>query len=107
MFKSNLRMIDTSHPNLRIIETRQNSHQRGYNYKWKQARERFLRHNPLCRFCEEKGITTEATVVDHVIPHKGDKKLFWDQSNWQPLCKHCHDSTKQRIERQNEKNTNK
>ena len=32
-----------------------------------------------------------ATVVDHIIPHKGDQKLFWDTRNWQPLCKPCHD----------------
>jgi 5-methylcytosine-specific restriction protein A len=30
-------------------------------------------------------------VVDHIIPHKGDKDLFWDSNNWQPLCKTCHD----------------
>lgn len=34
---------------------------------------------------------TPATVVDHVIPHKGDKKFFWDENNWQPLCKRHHD----------------
>ena len=34
---------------------------------------------------------TPATVVDHIVPHRGDKKLFWDQSNWQPLCKEHHD----------------
>lgn len=33
-----------------------------------------------------------ATVVDHIIPHRGDQKLFWDRSNWQALCKSCHDS---------------
>lgn len=32
-----------------------------------------------------------ASVVDHVIPHRGDKALFWDSDNWQPLCKPCHD----------------
>ncbi len=32
-----------------------------------------------------------ADVVDHIIPHKGDQSLFWDSSNWQPLCKHHHD----------------
>jgi 5-methylcytosine-specific restriction protein A len=35
---------------------------------------------------------TAATVVDHVIPHKGDKALFWDESNWQPMCAPCHSS---------------
>jgi len=29
--------------------------------------------------------------VDHIEAHKGDECLFWNQSNWQPLCKECHD----------------
>lgn len=33
----------------------------------------------------------EASIVDHIIPHKGDKQLFWDRDNWQPLCKKHHD----------------
>lgn len=37
------------------------------------------------------GRLTQATVVDHIVPHRGDQKLFWDESNWQPLCKPCHD----------------
>ena len=41
-----------------------------------------------------------ATVVDHIIPHKGDSDLFWDESNWQSLCKRCHDSFKQKEEKQ-------
>lgn len=40
-----------------------------------------------------------ATVVDHIVPHGGDLKLFWDVKNWQPLCKKCHDSMKQRLEK--------
>ena len=31
-----------------------------------------------------------AREVDHIEPHKGDDTLFWDQDNWQPLCKPCH-----------------
>lgn len=38
------------------------------------------------------GIITEATVVDHIKPHRGDQKLFWDRGNWQALCKSCHDN---------------
>jgi len=26
-------------------------------------------------------------------------KLFWSRSNWQPLCKPCHDRDKQAIEK--------
>ncbi|WP_347472778.1 HNH endonuclease signature motif containing protein [Clostridium kluyveri] len=29
--------------------------------------------------------------MDHIKAHEGDEKLFWDESNWQPLCKSCHD----------------
>lgn len=72
--------------------------QRGYDYRWQQARERFLAANPLCRFCAERNRTEVATVVDHKIPHRGDQSLFWDQSNWQPLCKPCHDGEKKRQE---------
>ncbi len=33
------------------------------------------------------------------MPHRGDRKLFWDSGNWQSLCKKCHDKHKQREER--------
>lgn len=70
---------------------RGNSSERGYGSKWRAERARFLRHNPLCAECLRHGRVTPATVVDHIIPHRGDMTLFWDQNNWQPLCKQCHD----------------
>ncbi|WP_338056068.1 HNH endonuclease signature motif containing protein [Thermanaerosceptrum fracticalcis] len=39
----------------------------------------------------KQGKIVPAIVVDHIRPHKGDYELFWDESNWQPLCKQCHD----------------
>lgn len=77
----------------------QSSTQRGYGYKWQKAREQFLHQHPLCAYCERSGMVTAATVVDHKVPHRGDQALFWDQDNWQPLCKPCHDSVKAREER--------
>lgn len=71
---------------------------RGYNYKWQQARERFLKANPLCCYCYRNERVSIATIVDHIIPHRGDQALFWDESNWQPLCKPCHDSVKAKEE---------
>ncbi|WP_371738619.1 HNH endonuclease [Alcanivorax quisquiliarum] len=68
--------------------------QRGYGGKWQRERLRYLTANPLCRYCEAEGRVVEATVVDHIIPHRGDQKLFWNRKNWQPLCKPCHDSVK-------------
>ena len=46
--------------------------------------------NPFCVKCYEEGHITMATVVDHIKPHRGDRKLFWDRGNWQPLCEHHH-----------------
>ena len=44
------------------------------------------------RTCDAEGLVTPSTTVDHIVPHKGDRTLFWDRTNWQALCKPCHDS---------------
>lgn len=49
--------------------------------------------------CEKDGVFEAATVVDHIIAHRGNQRLFWDKSNWQGLCKKHHNSTKQRMEK--------
>ena len=77
---------------------RKNSNERGYDYRWRKSRELFLQLHPLCKFHEDKGKIVPANVVDHIVPHRGDMKLFWDVKNWQPLCKQCHDSAKQKME---------
>ena len=64
---------------------------RGYNRRWQTARKSYLEAHPLCVQCAKQGKYVRATVVDHIVPHRGDQKLFWDQNNWQPLCKSCHD----------------
>ena len=64
---------------------------RGYNRRCQKARKSYLEAHPLCVQCAKQGKYVRATVVDHIIPHRGDQKLFWDQNNWQSLCKNCHD----------------
>lgn len=64
---------------------------RGYNAEWRKARAAFLKRHPLCVECQREGKLTPATVVEHIIPHRGDPQLFWDEGNWQALCKGCHD----------------
>lgn len=64
---------------------------RGYGHAWRNARAAYLRKHPLCVECQRNGLAVPATVVDHIKPHRGDMKIFWDRDNWQPLCKHCHD----------------
>jgi 5-methylcytosine-specific restriction endonuclease McrA len=38
-------------------------------------------------------------VVDHKKRHHGNPILFWDRSNWQPLCPDHHDIVKQAEEK--------
>lgn len=78
---------------------RQSAQQRGYTSTWHKARSAYLKLHPLCVMCAKSNRTRAATVVDHIIPHKGNTELFWARDNWQPLCKRCHDSTKQAQER--------
>ena len=72
---------------------------RGYNSRWRKARATYLAHHPLCVMCAKENRVTAASVVDHIVPHKQDQRMFWDTANWQPLCKSHHDGTKQQIER--------
>jgi len=44
------------------------------------------------------GLIREATICDHVIPHRGDRDLFWNGET-QSLCAPCHDAIKQSEER--------
>lgn len=80
-----------SYQRKRSDERRGSSSKRGYNYQWQRVRLQHLRNEPLCRYCLAKGLVVEATVVDHIVPHKGDHDLFMDPDNHQSLCKSCHD----------------
>lgn len=69
--------------------------------RWVKGRVVHLDRHPLCVMCLVRGVTRAATVVDHIIPHRGDAKLFFDsEKNWQSLCDHDHNTHKQRLEKQ-------
>lgn len=72
-------------------EEQRRAEDRGYTQKWRKASRRYLQGHPLCVQCLKRGRYVRATVVDHIVPHRGDQVLFWDQDNWQALCKPCHD----------------
>lgn len=69
------------------VERRPSARRRGYNRKWEQARAAFLAQHPVC--CMPR-CGAPATHVDHIVPHRGNAKLFWRRSNWQPMCASCH-----------------
>lgn len=78
---------------------------RGYGGRWQRERLIFLQLHPLCIMCEQQGRVTVATVVDHIIPHKGDTALMWDWNNWQPLCATHHNRDKQSADKGGNKRT--
>jgi hypothetical protein len=39
-----------------------------------------------------------ATLVDHLYPHRGDTRLFWDKRFWVSSCTDCHSGPKQAAE---------
>lgn len=71
-----------------------------YNSKrWRSLRESQLAKHPYCQCPHHANQYIKAEVVDHIIPHKGDTRLFYDKDNLQSLTKSCHDKFKQSEER--------
>jgi 5-methylcytosine-specific restriction enzyme A len=68
---------------------------------WKRRRLAQLADEPLCKFCQEDGRVTAATVADHVVKHNGDRDSFFNGA-LQSLCDEkpwlCHSRRKQQIE---------
>ena len=83
-------------------EPRRSAAARGYTKRWARATKAFLVRYPLCGMrpnqqrpvmsrCFDAVRRTPATLTDHVVPHRGDSALFWDEANnWQALCRDCH-----------------
>lgn len=79
-----------------------------YNSKsWKRLRlTALVRDNYLCVECLKQGITTDAKVVDHIIPIKADWGKRLDIKNLQSLCAKCHSlKTIEDLKRQREPHT--
>ncbi|KVL66593.1 HNH endonuclease [Burkholderia ubonensis] len=91
---------------------------RGYGYAWQKLRAEHLAKHPHCVYClreidmvgwspadvvlacAERGIAEPVgTIGDHIVPHRGDRRLQLDRDNIQTLCKPHHDGEKQRLER--------
>ena len=55
--------------------------------RWKRGRVAHLAAEPMCRQCG-----SVASVVDHIIPPKGNEAAFFDEANWQSMCAGCHNA---------------
>jgi len=89
-------------------EPRLSAYARGYTKRWDKAAKAFRVQYPLCGMrpggqvpvmsqCYLEQRVTAATQTDHVVPHRGDRTLFWDREhNWQSLCDACGGRKSQR-----------
>lgn len=61
---------------------------RGYTNEWYRESKAWLAAlgSPQCA-C---GCGRQADMVDHRVAPKGDMRLFWDRSNWQPYNGLCN-----------------
>ncbi|WP_200956644.1 hypothetical protein [Rhizobium sp. Root1204] len=90
-------------------DRRETAAERGYGHRWQKGRAAFLAlpENQFCERCKELGILNIGhlrldgspqtnpkrmhLVVNHRIPHKSNKQLFWDRLNWEVACPDHHD----------------
>jgi 5-methylcytosine-specific restriction protein A len=62
---------------------------RGYDRRWRETRNAYLREHPFCEQCQADGRCRVAIEVDHVVPmSRGGDRLDWE--NLQALCRPCH-----------------
>ena len=74
-----------------------------YTARWRKLRLKiFARDGFVCAgtgiICTGKGQEPDAPICDHKRPHRGDPKLFWDETNLQTVCHAYHVKEKQRLE---------
>lgn len=68
---------------------RQSAAVRGYDRKWARLALSELIAEPFCAMCG-KTYPRKDMVRDHIVPHRGSRRLFNDPANRQTLCRWCH-----------------
>ena len=64
--------------------------------RWRTLRDAIrLRDRYTCKLCKRLCVGKGESAVDHIDPHRGDERKFWDETNLQLLCSQCHNTTKQ------------
>ena len=58
--------------------------------RWRKESSEFKKVHPLCAECLRHTKIVPSEVTDHIIPHPLHD--FWDQHNWQALCRSCNNS---------------
>ena len=76
-------------------DERPSAAKRLYGERWRRRVAAWLKEDGH-QFCVgyPKGLHGErlvaAQTADHIVAHKGNMDLFWDEDNWQPMCISCN-----------------
>lgn len=81
-------------------EKKETGRTKGYSVEWEKYRWRFLYHNPRCYACG-RDKTNMSIHIDHIVAHKGNEELFWNETNYIPLCHSCHSVVTGRYDKYN------
>jgi 5-methylcytosine-specific restriction enzyme A len=65
--------------------------------RWRKRRADQLAREPFCKLCAARGVSSFATVADHVESHRGVWNDFW-LGKLQSLCSNCHKSAKRLVD---------
>lgn len=72
--------------------------------RWQRLRRKVLKRDGYT--CQATGVlltgvppAPDSPVVDHIVPHRGDARLFWDAHNLRAVSKAWHDGVKQSLEK--------
>ena len=68
-----------------VHEPRENSNDRGYDYRWTKVRDMYLMKHPVC---EDATCGEVATQVHHMVSMR--KGGSHNETNLQALCASCH-----------------
>jgi 5-methylcytosine-specific restriction enzyme A len=58
--------------------------------RWRAVRLAQLQAEPLCRYCQERGMVTPAKVCHHIDPKTKDDPATFYSGPFASLCEPCH-----------------
>lgn len=70
--------------------------------RWKKVRAMKLKINPLCEYCAEGGVVTQAVMVDH-IKEIADGGAAFDLNNLASTCMPCHGKKTAKVSKERER----
>lgn len=83
----------------KIDRERGSARERGYDRDWERERLEYLKSvDHLCEEHLRRGYLVPAILVDHMIPVRDAPERRLDRTNFDALCRHCHDVWKRKLE---------